>query len=377
MQDDDEEFVSLQDLLETSDLFAWTSKLPRARPVTSDPLKALELLLDFYMEVHDAANLYGQCMVVAVDMFHDPTIQTLPVTLSDAEHSRIACALWVIKIYRQLRHYRDFTNDFMNNLKSWQIEQAVSIETKLQMDEDSPGELLDYSGPMNAGLLERLLQSPYVKNVIMVSIPLDGPGSTIHDFSFAASFMRRRTNVEWLRAGFEAGCDAELSSLAIQLRNHVWTSQDLTMHTTPRMRSKRYRNLCRHLGLYFWDYDRLADWQIADADDLMAAANDAYVRALPLDLLEDESLLCRERLNVTERRKERQIIEWTRGPGIDTLEDWLWQRTAAFWLERGMSALPRNAIIPGTRCSRCGLDGHWNIRCSFQHWQCYQAFRGL
>lgn len=364
MQNDDFDLTTAQDLLETGNIFAWNSKLPRARPSMSDQLEVLQVLLDFYMEVHDAADLFGQCMVAGVDKFLDPTVQSPATTLSGTEHSRITCALWVLRIFDQLRsepyistleHRSHFTSAFVGNLEIWQIDQVASLGRKFGMSEDPLNDAFEFDLPTEAGPLGRLLESAYVRNVAKVSF--------FQAFPFAVRCRWYEVNANRLNTKVEAGCDSELS-IAIQFKDHVSTTKELGLTRT---RTRRYGNLCWHLGLHFWDYERLANWRITDADDLLAASDNAHATDMSLDFSEDEALL--EHRSATQRNKEQQIIEWTRGPGIDTLEDWLHQRTTALRFEQGEGPFPRRFIWPGARCSGCGLDGHWHGRCHPRSWQ--------
>lgn len=76
MQDHEFDLALIQQLLETGDLFSWSGTLPDLPPSINDPLEAMYVRLELYTEVHDTADLLGQCMLVGVNNFLDPTVCT-------------------------------------------------------------------------------------------------------------------------------------------------------------------------------------------------------------------------------------------------------------------------------------------------------------
>lgn len=75
------------DWIQTSSLDEYPGRLSTTGSLTSDTLQALQSMIDFYLQVHEAAELYGQCMFAGVTKFLDPTVHILPTTLSDTEHT--------------------------------------------------------------------------------------------------------------------------------------------------------------------------------------------------------------------------------------------------------------------------------------------------
>ncbi|KAH6618762.1 hypothetical protein C7974DRAFT_400829 [Boeremia exigua] len=369
LQNDGFNWGLITDLLEVSDIFEWHCKLPAFRPLTSDPLEALQVLLDFYMEVDDAADLFGQCMVFGVEKFLDPTVQSSPVILSSTERTRIACALWVLKIFLQVQTSphkppgldpRHSAHAFFENLQPWQIDHILSLESKLQVGEYPLNTLLFYAGPTDVYFSERLIGSQYVTNVFNRCTRPGGPCL----FRVYCLHTARRSQYRRCGDGYYPGP----SSMATQLRNHTWNSKELAQHTFSAFRSDRYRNRCQQLGLSFWDYERLAQWQIADAAELMVASDDADLRSLSFGPMCDG----REHLTppaAIARTMERQIIEWTRYSEYDTLEDYLYQKTLNSQPEQGEERFLRRFITPGAVCNICGLDGHWWYNCYLQQWR--------
>ncbi|EUC48503.1 hypothetical protein COCMIDRAFT_33986 [Bipolaris oryzae ATCC 44560] len=93
--------------------------------------------VDIYVEVDVAADIVAQSMNAAMQIYIDPQVAVTPVVLSVAEHTRLVCALLIVKIYYQLRSkfvpngrrsMKDFATAFMQTLAPWQIAQSSSVE---------------------------------------------------------------------------------------------------------------------------------------------------------------------------------------------------------------------------------------------------------
>ena len=271
------------DVLQTTELIEYSGELSSPQPFIADPLEALSTVVDFYMEVHDAAEVYGQCMADGISKFLDPSVHTPPVVLSAAEHMRIACALWVSKIHHQLllklkisesahTYVPHFTDAFVANLQPWQIDQVLSFERKLSHVYYSHHNSLEYAGQADPSLVERLMSTSYVE-------------------ALCTTLARR--NFYFPNA----------------LNGTVRRRQQPHAISFP---LDRYKALSVHLGLSFFDAPRLAQWRIFSAAHLLAYADDAYCRELScLDACETSS-------SRHARRTESQIIEWTRYPGRPT-----------------------------------------------------------
>ena len=286
MQVDDLDHAAALDLLRTTEPIEYSGELSSPQPLIADPLEALRTVVDFYMHVHDAAELYGQCMADGISKFLDPTVHTPPIVLSDTEHMRIACALWLTKIHHQLlskltgddsaeTYPFHITNAFVANLQPWQIDQVLSLERKLQEGLYPHQNRLEYAGQVDPRLVERLLSTSYIER-------------------YSAALCRRHYRF-FLVTINSVSCRQQTNTLPLPV--------------------KRYESLSVHLGLSFFDASRLAQWRINSAADLLTYADHAYQRELAcLDACETSS-------SRHARREEIQIIEWTRCPESMTSQE--------------------------------------------------------
>jgi hypothetical protein len=287
MQVDDFDHAVALNMLQTVELIEYSGEFCSPQPLITDPLEALHTVVDFYMEVHDVAELFGQCMADGMSKFLDPAVHTLPVVLSDTEHMRIACAVWLMKIHHQLlskltrsearMQIPPLTDAFVASLQPWQVDQVLSLERNLQHGDYPNQYSLEYAGQAHPSLVGRLL---------------------------ATSFVERYTaTLCWRNFRF----------------SHVFVgsvARRQQTQPTPSLSVERYKTLSLHLGLSFFDVSRLLQWRIYSAADVLTYADDAYQRELAcLDACETSS-------SRHARREEAQIIEWTRCPESMTLEEW-------------------------------------------------------
>ena len=351
------------DLLHTFNLFEWPGRYPRPLFSAVDPLAALQFMTDFYTQVHEAADLIGQSIIVGVERFVDPHTCVPPITLSNTEHTRLVCTLWILRIYYQLRlkfskhppeYAVRFPDAFWRNLSPWQIDQGLSLEQRLARCHDDYDESLNHYDETESGLLERLIESRYVKRHISwfsEVMRFRGRSHGSHDMNV------------WMHQPSDVGHPSNCPSMSTRLRNHAWSCSDPSLHYVAAAHTDRYVNICRHLGLFFWDYTRLSHWRITEANELMAAA-DVYPGLSTVAVRygkSSEGLSENQaRSAAIERTKQRQIIEWTRCTRRYSLEEWLYHKTV---VHKGGEFLPMEDIIPGVLCSDCGLDGHSKFQC--------------
>jgi hypothetical protein len=368
------------ELLRKFDLFEWPGSQPSSLLSSGDPLEALQAVADFHLQVEDAADLIGRCMIIEVERFLNPHICIPPITLSDTERTRIACTLWILKIYYQLRlrfsgapteYATLFCETFVRNLKPWQIDQCLSLEQRLLRCHDNYTESLNHYDQTDAALLERLSESRYVSNFLNM---VNGPRGSlhyVHRFSGAAGFLHDRGRVgrvmkTWYHNLSDVGHPLRPSSIPTQLRNHAWINSEPTEGIITVAHTDRYMNICRHLGLFFWDYNRLECWHVADPNNLIAAA-DAYPGLSPVATRYDDTpwweLGLPEASAAIERTKQRQITEWTRCPVQYTMNEWLYQKTCVAREKEGLAPVPRKYVEFGITCTACGLDGHRRRGC--------------
>lgn len=286
-QTDNFDYAAVLDLLQTIELIEYSGELGSPQPLIADPLEALHTVVDFYMEVHDAAELYGQCMADGISKFLDPTVHTPPIVLSDTEHMRIACALWLTKIHHQLllkltvgesaeTYPFNITDAIVANLQPWQLDQVLSLERKLQEGIYPHQNTLEYAGQVDPRLVERLLSTSYIERYSAALCR-----SHFRFFHVVIDSVSRRQQTNALPLPVE-----------------------------------RYKSLSVHLGLSFFDASRLAQWRINSAADVLTYADDAYQRELAcLDACETSS-------SRHARREEIQVVEWTRCPESMTSQEW-------------------------------------------------------
>ncbi|KAJ4335821.1 hypothetical protein N0V95_008784 [Ascochyta clinopodiicola] len=335
-------------------------------------------MTDFCLQVTDAAELVGKCLVVPVEMYLNPHACIPPIILSNNEHTRIACALWVLKIYYQLRrkfvdrapdHANLFATAFLRNLKPWQIDQVIVVQRKVSNCYLEHHDSLNHFDQTEFGLLKRLADSQYSIKYHQTLYQARDSTRLIPHFGYyirALIHPHRRAPSgpamrAWWHTSNDVGHPSTPSSITTQLRNHAWICSEPTTHTVTTAHSDRYMNICRQLGLFFWDYARLLAWHLPDSDELMTVVDShPGLSAVILRYSDrpwwEESRF--QRATAVERTTQRQILEWTRCPEPCTLEEWLYQKTAKFLLEKGKDPMPRGRIKIGICCTSCGLDGH-------------------
>lgn len=366
--------VMILDCLQTTRLDEYSGQLSTAPPLTSDPLQHLQTMVAFYLEVHEASELYAHCMVEGVSEYLDPTIHCLPApTLSVNEHIRIISALWILQIVHQLRsgvfkptapYDMHFTDALVKNLPPWYIDLALSLERKMQIGLYPHNDTVEYADRTDPRAANRLVQTRYIVNLHMDFARL----RRAHGLLSAA---RQQSGGFPPHASTYADMDADAGPSSL-LRNHIWGSSQSAANPNSILLTTRYRALCLHLSLFFWDRARLDAWHIADPDDLIAASNDARTFSLSREeYRHDDTRLGRlqKRQIITARHKERQITEWTRSQTNLGLKDWLHQKTLAARVGNDEKPFPRRLIVPGLVCSMCELDGHSSLRCRPGSWQ--------
>jgi hypothetical protein len=364
--DDDFDPSATLELLQQFHLFEWPVAQPNMLILAGNPEDALRALADLYTEVDEAANLIGECMITGMHMFHEPWLQPPPITLSDTEHIRLVCSLWVVKIYYQMQLKFNrlsqeravaFPAAFIKNLEPWQLEQGLSIDRFLQGYCHDRADSLHRIIDRKSGLLKRLSQSLYVSNAF----------NFFDTFSTTVSIprMNRHSRGPWARAPGDISHPSRLSLMTTQLRNQTWISLESTLHSA--VFDQTMAMTCQ-VGLLFWDLNRLMYWRISGSDELHDATN-RYYNYLRSDCASARRSQCSphymcEHPARIEQNKSRQIIEWTRCPVQLPLEEWLYQKTAISRLEQGRTFLPRECIESGTTCRNCGLDGHRQSKCN-------------
>jgi hypothetical protein len=141
------------------------------------------------------------------------------------------------------------------------------------------------------------------------------------------------------------------------------------------MRRHHYDREFLALGVFFWDQDRLASWDLVNLDDIIRLHENVMEKLEYMaGVHEYEAGLgfwgCRCCRSTThcENREARQIREWTRSPVQCTLEEFLYIKTAKARIAEGYKPVPRKYMEPSIICRFCGLEGHRSARCEEENW---------
>jgi hypothetical protein len=367
MRDDQFDPVSVLELLDNVSLLEWPVP-PNSNLSPVDPLESLHSVSDYYTEIQEAADLMGKLMVIRVERFVNPHVCVSPITFSTTERVRFVSTLLVLKIYYQLRlkfleqleYAGQFASLFESNLAPWQADQGATLARMLFRIFHAYEQSLCHWDQTESNLLRSLMDSRYVKShhALTHHVP-------VSSFRILPPFPH---NLNAHRGGRGRGYGHHVRHPAIsaQLCNHVSSCSDPTLHDVTPAHTSRYANICRQLGLYFWDYSRLSAWDLADPVALIAAV-DAHPGLSPVALRYNDTpwweIGTLQRDAARERTTQRQIIEWTRCPVQCGLEEWLWQKTALQRLQKGEEAPLIDDIVVGALCDECGLDGHMQYKC--------------
>ncbi|EMD88823.1 hypothetical protein COCC4DRAFT_137788 [Bipolaris maydis ATCC 48331] len=313
------------ELLEKVNSNEWPLVYSRFLHSGDDVLDYMRGLVDIYVEVDVAADIVAQGMNAAMQIYIDPQVAVTPVLLSVAEHTRLVCALLIVKIYYQLRSklvpnggtsVGDFATAFMQTLAPWQIAQGSSVEGFLDSCQKSPGGLYDDIIGKRYTCCECLLQkSSYLRTYSRAAaVDMDkgfvfGQDKSFPRYSHAAAEEHRRIG----RRESLAGRVGYAQHPAMQLRNHGWM-----MYSTISPYDMMRRDLVWRVGMLFWDQDRLASWGMVDASDVVTLGTETawrlgYMRrrdpySLQQDRIED---MTSPYLQIAEfaRAHDRDILE--------------------------------------------------------------------
>jgi hypothetical protein len=293
-----------------------------------DALHFMRSLIDIYVEVDVAADIVAQGMNAAMQVYTDPHVVATPVVLSVTEHTRLVCALLIVRIYYQLRFKfapnghapgSYFATAFMQTIAPWQMAQGMSVEAFLSSCQKSPYGLLYEIIDKRYTCCECLPQkSSYLRNYSkFAAVDMDtlvfGQHTSFLSFSHAAQDERRRISRRRSWAGHVGDAQHPDLGQAVQLCNYGWT-----MCTAIGSYDMLRQQLILRVGMLFWDQSRLADWNMVDQSDVMALGTQTAWRlgympqrhryALRQDCKADTS---------------HQIVEWTRSREQISFEEFL------------------------------------------------------
>jgi len=338
MQDDRFDPVSILEKLYTVNVLEWLELLPSSRLPIVDPILALQSVSDFYTEVEEAAELIGRLMIIKVERLANPHVCVPPITISTTEHIRLASTLLIIKIYYQLRprflkqgeYAGQLAPFYWKNLTPWLMDQGTTLDWLLLRCSGEYEHSLCHWDQSESELLMCLSESRFVRSYhVLYHQELASTFRIIPRFSHNLNGQHPgiRGPGYWHHEPSDVGHPA----MSAQLRNHVSSCSDPTLQSVPQAHTGRYANICRQIGLYFWDYSRLNVWGLADPVELIAAVDACpglSQVAMRYNDTPEWDIGIRQREAAVERTKQRQIIEWTRCPVQCSLEEWLRQKTA-------------------------------------------------
>ncbi|KAF2257369.1 hypothetical protein BU26DRAFT_499878 [Trematosphaeria pertusa] len=314
------------------------------------PLDVLYAFVDLHEEVQQAVQLYAQCINAVTQILVNPWAQVTPVILSPSEYARIASAFWTLKIFYQLDrkffHYREnheLRQVFVSKLRPWQLEQVWSVEQFLQ--DCMTGRLspfyrvIDKESPPKELLLEHSL---YFRNYCRLQYQLSSELFPFGQDRFRQTVQASRAaqqliSASWNRASWEVDLEPVPSSAYDQLRNHGWLCYDSVLKSSW-IPSFKLLLFFSDFGLFFWDYERLAQLNLAEPSECIIALEDFQQRVAEASRLarrHNRPLYPNEQH--LEKEKARLIIQWTRCRVPCAFEEFSRQETVLSHCEAGLA----------------------------------------
>jgi hypothetical protein len=305
------------------------------------------------------------------------------------------CALLVVRIYYQLRSKfglvqdidtpaHEFPHTFIRSLKPWQIEQAVYVEG-----------FVDVCLRRNAAYLYQVINSRYrcmeclsakssyfrkYRQVAiaddlepMKAILVDLNRRTIHrrpvSFSVAASIRNHPTIQPPWNYIANNSLSSEDSHPITQLHIDGW----LLYNSIGQHGHLRFSRMFLSLGLFFWDQDRLASWDLVSLSDIKWLHSRTGKKLEYWSWLMDfESgffgCRCCHSGTYCDKLEARQVKEWTRSPVQRTMEEYLHRKTAPLRVADGYKPVPEKYMETAVFCRFCWLEGHQSHRCAEESW---------
>jgi hypothetical protein len=383
------------DLLRYNELHEWPIMFPRLFTTTDDPLESIRGLIDLYVEVNSAAELVAQAMNAVTEAFVNPHVVMAPIMLSETEHTRIISALLTVRIYYQLRSKFgpvreidtpacNFPRTFIQSLNPWQVEQAVSVEGFVEkcLKPNTPYILKAIDSKYRcwecfsakSTYFRKYKNATAIDDDFSTSVVMgyDSQGVAIYNRPLSLSVAARNRNYPNMQPPWNYNDDMCLSTEVPQLRNHGWTLYN-SIGLYGSMRRHHHEREFLALGMFFWDQDRLASWNLLDLDDIKTLHN-CIGRKLEyfsnLHSFESGWFGCRccNSTVYCENREARQIREWTRSPVQCTLVEFLYRKTAKARIAGGYKPVPEKYVEPSVSCRCCGLEGHRWLHCAEENW---------
>jgi hypothetical protein len=246
----------------------------------ANPMDALEGLFAMCEDVDCLVEVYAHSTAAAIEQYANPWVEYSPIKLSTTEFTRLAHTFWMLRVFYQLQllfaHHESaqpFVQRFISDLQPWQVKQCLSVELFLASSgfsaTSSVYTLIGNKNGARSGLqrTSRFFQSYIeVANVNMH----DETKRRLTTFTLATYFVAERdlTPVPWLRSQprlvMEVGREGFEYSVS-QLRNDGWMIYESVRQHDP-VRPQEYYQFFSNMGIFFWDLDRLADWELIDVE---------------------------------------------------------------------------------------------------------------
>lgn len=273
-------------LLEQSMATEWSTEHHHIPKDDVNPLKALDGLFAMCEDVNHLVEVYAQSTAAAIEQVVNPWAEYTPISLSTSEFTHIATTFWMLRVFYQLQllsvHHepaKAFVRAFINDLQPWQVQQCFSVEYFLGTSACSTYSSTVYIliGDMNGTRSALSMTSCFLQDYYETTSFSIGQGNRfLTTFTMAAACFRAVRysaavipSAPWLRSQPDLGLDVSLEHVehaASQLRNDGWSIYESLGHHDP-ARPQQHHQFFLHMGMFFWDPNRLEHWDFINPDD--------------------------------------------------------------------------------------------------------------
>ncbi|KAF3033691.1 hypothetical protein E8E12_004046 [Didymella heteroderae] len=291
LADENFDAIPIMNFLRRYSLFEWCLLQPSPLDLVGDPLGVLSTMVDLFVEVDEAARAIGECWAAGVETFLNPYMQPEPAALSDTEHVRIACSLWVVQVYYQMRVQcapyppeisHDFSHAFLKGLEPWQVEQGRCIDRFVRAYCYEWTGSLHHIANVRPSLLQQLSGSKYLSRFRSMFEENTAAQKFVPHFSRAAGNVQRSHNNIHLDSNAlgNPACDSKISVITERLKNYAWTLYEVQVQESQTHLNPDYeRQMFWNLGFLFWDAERRISTH-SQGSDSPVLANTLYAQFL-------------------------------------------------------------------------------------------------
>jgi hypothetical protein len=305
--------------------------------VQTDSLEVLYELADAMEEIEEIVRFYTRAVLAILDEVSESGTSHSTIGLSTTEHERIASAFLLLKIYTHHRRLRGDARLFMDTLRIWQIEQMTTVKAFLQDMWHNSGSALYYL--VNARYCHREMvvdASWYVRHLfqddhvhrwlpsLYLNLSANHRGNRFGGYD---TFWQRIRSIEVmdgdesLRIKTLHEIDG-LDSTSDPLVNYGYALLE-ELDAEGGLSDGLYQQTFMHLGLLFWDDDRLLHTRLTsihDFDMLTERLEEALYRGhvSSYDNVDRDSIAPR-----LYRLETETILEWTRSAVQCTFGEWM------------------------------------------------------